>query len=108
MGKGKHEKCIYLVHKEKQRILAVIKGNLGGYFFADWLLKRQKLAHFSEFSLISAQSVNSMHALSCALYILYEEKQLTKRLSHCSFVCTGGLYLIIVRQARHSGVYLTL
>ena len=41
------------------------------------LYKRQKFARFSEFSLISAQSVNSMLALSCALYILYEEKQLT-------------------------------
>ena len=77
MGKGKHEKCIYLVHKVKQRISAVIKGDLGGYFFADMLYKRQKFARFSEFSLISAQSVNSMLALSCALHILYEEKQLT-------------------------------
>ena len=29
-------------------------------------------------------------------------------LSYCSFVCTGGLFLIIVRQAKRSGVYLTL
>ena len=29
-------------------------------------------------------------------------------LSHCSFVCIGGLFLIIVREVKDSGVYLTL
>ena len=29
-------------------------------------------------------------------------------LSYCSFVCTGGLFLIIIRQAKRIGVYLTL
>ena len=29
-------------------------------------------------------------------------------LSYCSSVCTGGLFLIIVWEAKHSGIYLIL
>ena len=29
-------------------------------------------------------------------------------LPYCSVVCTGGLFLIILRQAKRSGAYLTL
>ena len=65
---GKHEKCIDLVHKVKQCILAVIKSNLADISLRT-CFKKAKIAKiaFSEFSLRSAQSVNSMLAFSCAL-----------------------------------------
>ena len=44
----------------------------------------------------------------CQLQLSYVLFVVLHHLSYCSFVCTGGSFLIIFWEAKHSGVYLTL